>query len=149
MTAELARQIIEANSYLTLGTADADGRPWANPVWFAHDRFTDFVWVSRPGTRHSRNIAVRPDVGIVVFDSTVPIGQGQAVYAEAVAAEIPEASAEAAIALFSARSVAQGGHTWSVADVAGPAQFRLYRARATAHYVLDGRDSRVLVSPGV
>jgi nitroimidazol reductase NimA-like FMN-containing flavoprotein (pyridoxamine 5'-phosphate oxidase superfamily) len=147
VTAELARRIIDANNYLTLGTADADGRPWATPVWFAPDRYTDFIWVSRPGTRHSRNIAVRPEVGIVVFDSTVPISQGQAVYAEAVAGQVPAAEVEAAIAVFSARSVAAGGHTWDAADVTGPAQFRLYRARATAHYVLDDRDGRVPVDP--
>ncbi|MEV0718488.1 pyridoxamine 5'-phosphate oxidase family protein [Asanoa sp. NPDC050611] len=148
MTAELARTIIDANSYLTLGTADADGRPWATPVWFAADRYTDFIWVSRPGTRHSRNIAVRPDVGIVVFDSTVPIGQGQAVYVEAVAGQVPESEVEVAIAVFSARSVTDGGRTWQAAEVVGGAQFRLYRARATAHYVLDDHDSRVPVALG-
>jgi predicted pyridoxine 5'-phosphate oxidase superfamily flavin-nucleotide-binding protein len=30
-----ARRIVSENSYLTLATADADGTPWANPVWFA------------------------------------------------------------------------------------------------------------------
>jgi nitroimidazol reductase NimA-like FMN-containing flavoprotein (pyridoxamine 5'-phosphate oxidase superfamily) len=148
VTAELARRIIDANSYLTLGTADAGGRPWATPVWFAADRYTDFIWVSRPGTRHSRNIAARPDVGIVVFDSTVPIGQGQAVYAEAVAAQVPPSEVEAAMAIFSARTVADGGGPWEVAEVVGEAQFRLYRARATAHYVLDDHDSRVRVALG-
>jgi hypothetical protein len=44
--------------------------------------------VSRPGARHSRNLAVRPEVGIVIFDSTVPEGEGQAVYVEALAAEL-------------------------------------------------------------
>jgi len=29
-----ARVIIEANLYLTLGTADSDGRPWTSPVYF-------------------------------------------------------------------------------------------------------------------
>ena len=32
----LAREIIDANQYLTLATADGDGRPWAAPVWYAH-----------------------------------------------------------------------------------------------------------------
>ena len=30
-----ARAIIDANSYMVLGTADASGLPWASPVWFA------------------------------------------------------------------------------------------------------------------
>jgi nitroimidazol reductase NimA-like FMN-containing flavoprotein (pyridoxamine 5'-phosphate oxidase superfamily) len=145
--AKTTQQIIDANSYLTLATADADGRPWATPVWFAADGYTDFIWVSRPGTRHSANIAARPEVGIVVFDSTAPIGTGQGVYVEAVAGQVPVTEVEAAIAIFSAASVADGGHPWHLADVAGEAAFRLYRARASAHYLLDDKDSRVPVDP--
>jgi len=150
MTSDLAttvRQIIGANRYLTLATADADGRPWATPVWFAADGCTDFIWVSRPGTRHSTNIAGRPEVGIVIFDSTVPIGTGQGVYVEAVAGQVPAAEVGPAVAIFSAGSVADGGRPWQVADVAGAAGFRLYRARASAHYLLDDKDSRVPVDP--
>jgi nitroimidazol reductase NimA-like FMN-containing flavoprotein (pyridoxamine 5'-phosphate oxidase superfamily) len=145
--ATVARRIIDANSYMTLATADADGRPWATPVWFAADRYRDFIWLSRPSTRHSTNIAGRPDVGIVVFDSTVAIGQGQAVYVEAVAEEVPAAETEPAVAIFSARSETDGGRPWHVADVVEPASFRLYRARAVAHYILDAHDSRIPIDP--
>lgn len=145
--ATTARQIIDANRYMTLATADADGRPWATPVWFAADGYTDFIWVSRPSTRHSANIAVRPEVGIVIFDSTVPINQGQAVYVEAVAEQVPDAGIEPATSIFSARSEAAGSRRWQPADVVGAAGFRLYRARATAHYVLDAHDSRIPVEP--
>jgi nitroimidazol reductase NimA-like FMN-containing flavoprotein (pyridoxamine 5'-phosphate oxidase superfamily) len=145
--AETARRIIDANSYMTLGTADADGRPWATPVWFASDGYTDFIWVSRPGTRHSGNIAVRSDVGIVIFDSTVPVGQAEAVYVEASAEQVPAAETESAIAIFSARSEPDGGGSWHVADVTGSAGFRLYRARASAHYLLGPKDNRVPVDP--
>jgi hypothetical protein len=31
-----AKEIIDANRYMTLATADAQGTPWASPVWFAH-----------------------------------------------------------------------------------------------------------------
>jgi len=145
--AATARRIIDANRYLTLGTADADGRPWATPVLFAPQGYTDFIWVSRPSTRHSSNIAIRPEVGIVVFDSTVAIGEGQAVYIEAVAEQVADDGIESATAVFSARSEANGGPPWQPSDVTGPAVFRLYRARAAAHYVLDAHDSRVRVDP--
>ena len=46
--AAYARRIIDAHVYMTLATADAQGRPWASPVWFAHEDHTRFVWVSRP-----------------------------------------------------------------------------------------------------
>jgi nitroimidazol reductase NimA-like FMN-containing flavoprotein (pyridoxamine 5'-phosphate oxidase superfamily) len=145
--AKTARAIIDANSYMTLGTADADGRPWATPVWFAPDGYTNFIWVSRPGTRHSGNVAARPQVGIVIFNSTVPVGQAEAVYVEAVATQIPVAEVESAIAIFSAVLGTDGGRPWQMADVVGSADFRLYRARASAHYLLDAKDHRVPVDP--
>jgi len=49
VTAQTARDIIEASRYLVLATADAAGRPWSSPVYFAHIGFTEFYWVSSPG----------------------------------------------------------------------------------------------------
>ena len=60
--AQTARDMIEASRYLVLATADATGRPWSSPVYFAHIGFTEFYWVSSPEVTHSRNIAVRPEV---------------------------------------------------------------------------------------
>ena len=140
-----ARELIDANRYLTLATADADGRPWVAPVWYAHEGYGDLLWVSRPEARHSRNLAVRPEVAVVIFDSTVPVGAAQAVYVEAVAEQLGGAEAERAIAAFSRRSQADGAGPWTVADVTAPAPHRLYRARASAHYLLGANDRRILV----
>ena len=140
-----ARRIVSENSYLTLATADTAGTPWANPVWFAAQGLEQFVWASKPGSRHSQNIAARPSVGIVIFDSTVAPGQASAVYVEAEAAEVHGADWEAALALYSGRSVAQGLPVWTAAELTGDARHRLYRARATRVYVLDDHDERVLI----
>ena len=86
----LARAILDDNVYMTLGTADADGRPWVSPVYYAHERYADLYWFSSPASAHSRNLAVRPELAIVVFDSTVPPGTGQAVYMSAVAEQVAE-----------------------------------------------------------
>jgi Pyridoxamine 5'-phosphate oxidase len=143
-----ARAIVDANAYLTLATADAAGTPWASPVWFAHDGYVRFVWVSRPDARHSQNVAARPEVGIVVFDSTVPVGGAQAVYVEATAEVVDDADLDRLIGVFSRRSEAQGGPPWTAADVAGDAAHRLYVARASAHYVLGPGDRRLSVRLG-
>ena len=148
-TAANARRIIEANMYMTLATADADGRPWVSPVWFAPDGDEAFLWVSRPGTRHSRNIAVRPEVAIVMFDSTVPIGGAEAVYAEGVAEQLSGEELARAIAIFSQRSQASGGGAWEPANVVEPAPFRLYRAVASARSVLGPHDERLPVTAPV
>jgi nitroimidazol reductase NimA-like FMN-containing flavoprotein (pyridoxamine 5'-phosphate oxidase superfamily) len=140
-----ARRVLAANLYLTLATADGDGRPWATPVWFAARDLSDFVWVSRPGARHSANIAGRSAVGIVVFDSTVVVGGAAAVYVEAEAEEVGADDRADALAVYNGRTQEQGIASWSERDVTGAAQFRLYRARASRVYVLDEHDGRVEV----
>ncbi|WP_210586193.1 pyridoxamine 5'-phosphate oxidase family protein [Streptomyces sp. GESEQ-35] len=146
--AALARRIIDANRYLVLSTADATGRPWGSPVYFAHIDSTEFFWVSSPDVTHSRNIAVRPEVGIVVFDSQVEIGTGQGVYLPAVAELVDGAASARGIEAFSRRSVAHGGREWTGEDVRPGGGIRLYRATADSHWMLakDGRpDHRIPV----
>ena len=145
-TAAIARRIVEANMYMTLATADPHGRPWASPVWYAPAGPAEFLWVSRPETRHSQNIAVRPEIAIVVFDSTVPIGAAEALYVEAVAEQLSGDELEPAIATFSQRSESCGGGIWEAARVLPPAPFRLYRATASAKFVLGPHDERLPVT---
>ena len=78
--AEQARRVMDANQYLTLGTSEDDGRPRVSPVYFTHDRYRDVFWVSSPDSAHSHNVAARPEVSAVIFDSTAEVGQGTAVY---------------------------------------------------------------------
>lgn len=141
-----ARRIVDAIMYMTLATADDDGRPWASPVWYAPATYTEFLWVSEPNARHSRNIAVRPQIGLVIFDSTVPIGGAEAVYVEAVAEELAGAELERAITIYSRRSKEVGAREWTLSDVSPPAPLRLYRATASAAFVLGPNDRRVAVS---
>ena len=146
MDAEAARAIVDANSYMTLATPDANGAPWATPVWFAHEQYETFLWMSRPGARHSRNIAVRREIAIVIFDSTVSPHQRNAVYVEAAAAIVPDAELVDAVAVYAARSVARGLETLAREEISGDAPWRMYRARASASYVLeDEHDRRVAV----
>jgi Pyridoxamine 5'-phosphate oxidase len=144
--AGIARAIVDANNYMTLATADADGLPWASPVWFAPSGYREFLWISRPGARHSRNLAVRPELAIVIFDSQLPISTGQALYMAAVAGLVPDEGIDEGMATFSRKSVAVGGHVWTGADVRPPAELRLYRAVASEHFVLTPSDQRVPVT---
>ena len=143
-----ARGIIDRIRYMVLATADEDGRPWASPVYFAADGYRQFFWVSSPEATHSKNIASRPDVGIVVFDSGVPIGAGQGVYMEANAEPLSGAELDRGLAVFSARLVADGRPAWSRDDLLPDGSFGVYRATATSHSMLakDGQpDHRVPV----
>ena len=142
-----ARAVIDSNRYMTLGTADEDGRPWVSPVWFAHSGYREFFWVSSPDARHSRNLAARPDLAIVIFDSQVPEFGAEAVYISASAEQLADDALERGIEVFARKSEADGLPPWSRADVEGSAKHRLYRAVASEHYSLNQHDERVPVDP--
>lgn len=130
----VARNVIDANMYMVLATANTDGRPWVSPVYFTPDGYTDFYWVSSPEALHSRNIADRPDVSIVVFDSQVAIGDAEAVYLSAAAEQVNEHELDRCVEVFNSRVP-------EVADI-GPEQLRppgplrLYRATVTEVSIL-------------
>jgi hypothetical protein len=146
--AALARAIIDANLYMVLGTADSSGTPWVSPVYYAPAGYREFFWISAPGARHSQNIDARREVGIVVFDSSVPIDTGQGVYMTAVAEHVDGDEVTDGIELFSRRSLGHGGRPFTAIDVQAPARHRLYRATALEHYVLEpGTDLRIPVTP--
>ena len=147
----VARAILDANHYMTLGTADADGRPWVSPVFFAADRYRDLYWISSPEATHSRNLAARPELSIVVFDSQAPVGTGQAVYMAATAAELSGAELDQGLQVYPGeRGLAAGARAKTPPEVLAPSLYRLYRATVSAHWVLDpdaAPDQRTPVSP--
>jgi pyridoxine/pyridoxamine 5'-phosphate oxidase len=131
-----AKAIIDEISYMTLATVDADGLPWVSPVWFARADYSEFVWISRPDSRHSQNIATSPQIAIVIFDSRVPIDTGRGVYMEAHAEQVTDdAEIDRVMATFSERSVAQGGGEYTAADVTGDSHLRPYRATPTTTFL--------------
>jgi hypothetical protein len=138
-------ELIAGNRYMVVSTADRSGHPWASPVWFAPDGEDGFLWISRPDARHSLNIADRPQIAIVIFDSSVPPTERQALYVEAVAEEVgPDPGF---VATYSVQSVSQGLDELSVAEVSPPTgPFRLYRATAVKMWMLENeRDRRIPV----
>ena len=141
--AEIARSIVDTNRFMALGTADRSGSPWVSPVWYAPLSYREYVWVSRPGTRHSRNLGERPQVAIAIYDSHRP-GSWTAFYMAAVAEELSDV--DDALEAFNRRSEAQGLRAWSRAEVVSSGEFRLYRATASAQFVLDDHDARLPVA---
>jgi hypothetical protein len=81
----------------------------------------------------------------VIFDSSTPPSERQALYVEAVAEEAgPDAGL---VATYSAHSTSQGLGELTVAEVSPPdGAFRLYRAAAAKMWMLESeRDRRVPV----
>jgi nitroimidazol reductase NimA-like FMN-containing flavoprotein (pyridoxamine 5'-phosphate oxidase superfamily) len=147
---QVARGIINRNRYMVLGTADESGRPWVSPVYYAPSGYSELYWLSSPQAQHSRNLAARPELSVVVFDSQAPVGEGQGVYMSVVAEELEGAEAQRGIETFSRVSVSHGARPWTLEDVREPAALRLYRARVSEHWVLDPErrpDQRIRVRP--
>lgn len=133
------RAVLDANRYMTLATADGGGRPWASPVFYATADHARFYWISAPDATHSRNLAVRPDVSIVVFDTTVEPGTGGGVYMSATAEEVPDDDLEEGLSVYPGPT-ARGGRPVVVEDVTPPSPYRLYCARVSEHSVLCPRE---------
>ncbi|CAM5260789.1 hypothetical protein STENM36S_01522 [Streptomyces tendae] len=127
--------------YLVLGTADAEGRPWVSPVFFAADGPHRVLWVSSPDSRHSRNIAVRPEVAITVFDTAAPVGGAEAVYLEATAGQAADHARPADLASLNTRLPT--GHRLVPEDLGPAGPLLVYQAAVSRHSVLiRGGDAR-------
>ena len=134
-----ARELIEANLYLVLGTVGPDGRPWTSPVYFSPAGEREFLWVSDSDATHSRHLAERPEVSVVVFDSTVAPYHGRAVYAVGEARQLSGGDLDRALRRYP-RPDGRGAAPVSRDDVTGPSPYRLYRATASEMWVLCPRD---------
>jgi hypothetical protein len=144
---DTARRIIEANHYLTLATADRDGLPWASPVYYTPDGGSDFYWVSRPDSRHSRNLTERPEVAIVIYDSQAPLFAAEAVYLSAHAEQVPDPDLIRCTEIFRNRLPELTSFTSE--QLQAPEPLRLYRARTLEASVLlndDGPDLRIPIA---
>ena len=132
--AEMARRVIDGNRYLVLGTVEPEGRPRVSPVFFTPARYREFYWVSSPDAQHSRNVRERPDVQIVVFDSSSLPGTSEAVYLGATARELSAGELQGVLhEAFDPET--RGGRAFTVDELSGDGDLRLYVATATSYDV--------------
>ncbi len=123
----MARDVIASNRYFVLGTSHDDGHPRVSPVFFNHHEHQAFYWVSSPDAQHSRNLATDPRLNAVVFDSSVPPPETRAVYLTGTAYEVAERDLETEIPLAFAQASSKGARSFSVEELSGDGDLRLYR----------------------
>ncbi|HVX48068.1 MAG TPA: pyridoxamine 5'-phosphate oxidase family protein [Candidatus Saccharimonadales bacterium] len=86
-----AKEILETIKYATLATVTPEGKPWNSPVASILDKDLNIYWFSDKEGQHSKNVRANGEVFIVIYDSTVPEGQGEGVYIQARAHELNDA----------------------------------------------------------
>jgi hypothetical protein len=124
--ADIARGVIDDNCYMVLGTVQPDGAPRVSPVYYNHVGYLRFYWVSSRHAQHSRNLAARPRVESVIFNSQVTPAATRAVYLGGLAAEIAPGDLAMACAEAFAR-VGAGARAFTPDELSGDAALRLYR----------------------
>jgi hypothetical protein len=135
-----ARNIIDTNLYMVLGTADSAGQPWVSPVFYSARDYTEFYWISSPDVTHSTNLAVRPDLSIAIFDSRQPAGTGLGVYMSAVAEQLDVTDVDRALEIYPGPAE-RGARTITSEELRPPGPYRIYRAVASQHYMLCPRET--------
>ena len=132
-----ARAVLDGTCYAVLATSDADGTPWATPVWFAHDGLDRIYWLSWPLSRHSQIIEQRPEVALTVFDTKAVPNEGTAFYARAQARQCPGDELEDGLRVINRRSLEQGIGEFTRERVTGGSRLRVYVAEIAEAWVLD------------
>lgn len=119
-----AAQILSRIQYATLATASKTGKPWNSPVAYVYDDELNLYWFSDKQSQHSQNVRENNNVFIVVYDSTVPEGQGRGLYIEAQALEVDDPDE-----VIKARKIKKGDHhTANPQEFLSDAGRRVYRA---------------------
>jgi hypothetical protein len=87
--------VVDTNTYMSLATSSTDGTPWVSPV------------------------------AIVIFDTHLPPGAGQAVYLAATAKSVEEQDTSMVLDVYPGPPE-RGGRKMSVRDLQHPSPFRPY-----------------------
>ncbi len=131
-----AAEIIRTIRYATIATASKDGKPWNSPVAREYDEQLNIYWFSDKKNQHSENVRENEDVFIVIYDSTVPEGDGEGVYIEAKAIELSDPDE-----IVSVRRIKKGSdYEDNPSEFLGEAIRRVYKAVPYRIWVNDAEE---------
>jgi len=118
-----AQEILATIRYATIATVTPDGKPWNSPVAHEIDADNIIYWFSDKANQHSVNVRENPHAYIVIYDSTVPEGDGEGVYIEVDVTELDNADEINAI-----RNTKKGKVVDDASEFLGDAVRRCYKA---------------------
>lgn len=140
------QEIISRLCYITIATTNDDGTPWISPVYFNFDDECNLYWVSYKEAIHSRNVARTNKASISIYDSTVPVWEGDGVYLQCDVYELEDHDqiASAIEAYYGGRHSPHEMDRKNVSDYINDNPLRMYKAVPTEittlsdGYLLDG-----------
>ena len=74
------QQVLRDIHYVTIATVGPGNIPWNSPVVGYFDDDLNVYWSSDTRSQHSKNIARQPSIFVVVYDTTLPLGEGKGLY---------------------------------------------------------------------
>ena len=124
-----AKEIIEANVYMTICTVSPEGNPWVSPVFFVYDDQYNLFWVSNKDARHSQYVSNNKKVAIVIFDSSAVVGTGDGVYFESEAGELSDVEEINKVTeIWNQRAEKEEFMIKDIGEVTGSGVWRIYKA---------------------
>ena len=118
-----AKEILAKIQYATVATVTPEGKPWNSPVAHEIDENNNIYWFSDKENQHSKNVCENPYAYIVIYDSTVPEGEGEGVYIEADVEELTNAET-----INNIRNTKKGKVVDDASEFLGDAVRRCYKA---------------------
>ena len=121
-----AKEIIGQIKYATIASVSENGLPWNAPVFTAFDEQYNFYFGTHKDSQKAKNIRANGRVFLVIYDSTVPVGTGEAVYIKASAQEVSDPSELRRI--FELLKERRKATYWGFAALDANGPIRLYKA---------------------
>lgn len=112
---KLAKKIIAKNQYVSIASADSQGKAWVSPVVYAYDNNWNFYFVSMPSSRHCKNIKQNKNIALAIFDSRQKWGQGVGLQIEGEAKVLNLKDSLLASKIYAKRTYPYGGLNTKVA----------------------------------
>lgn len=128
---KIAKEIINSNIYLTLGTTDGD-LPWVAPLFYAVTDDYDFYFISQVSSLHVQNLLKYPKVSFAIFDSHQKEGTGNGVQGLGRAYLLPEDEIEEALNWYHTTFIPMAKKSF-----VGEAPYRLFKIVTEYFYILD------------
>lgn len=128
---DLARQIIQENCYLTLGTTDGKA-PWVAPVYYGVDEKFNFYFISQMNTLHIRHAMKNNSVAFAIFDSHQKEGTGNGVQGSGRVDLLPEDELKEAFKWYHTTFVEMKPESFTAS-----APYRFFKIIPNHFYVLD------------